>query len=252
MDGKTAFGPRVGYYMQARPDYPAAVAACLRDVYGLTETAVIADIGCGTGKLARLFLENGNPVYGVEPDAEMRAASQAYLRDFAQFTAVNGTAEATNLPTAGIDFVVAGQAAHWFERTGAEAEFRRICRPGGKIALVWNQRQRETPIVREFDAILHTFRQPTPHLRRANAVPADVMALAGPQARLHTFLMVQELDFDALVARMLSISFVPLPGEAGHEALLAKLQQFFADFAENGRIRLPYTTELYVGQQPSS
>ena len=92
MDEKSIFGPRVAYYVQARPDYPPAVLACLRDEYGLQETAVIADIGSGTGKLARLFLEHGHRVFGVEPDAEMRAASELYLQEFLRFTAVAGSA----------------------------------------------------------------------------------------------------------------------------------------------------------------
>ncbi|MBK7915988.1 MAG: class I SAM-dependent methyltransferase [Chloroflexi bacterium] len=247
MDGKSVFGPRAGYYMQSRPDYPTAVLTCLRDVYGLEETAVIADIGSGTGKLARLFLANGNPVWGVEPDSDMRAASETYLRDFPGFTAVDGTAEATTLPNASVDFVVAGQAAHWFDRVGAQKEFGRIGRPGGKIALVWNQRDRDTPLVQGFDHLVQTFRQTSTELRRANAAPADVSALAGPQAELHTFPYGQELDFAGLAARLMSISFMPLPGDPQHEALLAALQAFFAAHEVNGRVQLTYRTELYIG-----
>ncbi len=248
MDAKSVFGPRVAYYAQARPDYPTAVLDCLREEYGLTDTAVIADVGSGTGKLARLFLANGNPVFGVEPDPEMRAAAEQYLQAFPRFTAVAGTAEATTLPSASVDVVAAGQAAHWFDLAGAQPEFRRIVRPGGLAALVWNQRDRRDPLVQGFDRLVHAFRQPSTELRRANAAPADVTALAGPQARHHTFTYSQELDFTGLAARILSISFVPLPGEPNHEALLAGLRELFAAHEVNGRVHLPYHTELYVGR----
>lgn len=251
MDGKSVFGPRVAYYMQARPDYPTAVLACLRDEYGLPNTAVIADIGCGTGKLARLFLENGNPVFGVEPDPQMRAAAEQYLQAFPRFTAVAGTAEATTLPDASVDFVVAGQAAHWFDLAGAQKEFRRIGRPGAVAALIWNQRDQYDALIQGFDRLVHTFRRPTTELRRANAAPADISALAGSPVERYTFPNEQELDFNDLAARILSISFVPLPGEPQHEALLAALRELFAAHEVNGRVHLPYHTELYVGRLSS-
>lgn len=247
MDGKTVFGSRVAYYLQARPDYPSAVLTCLQGNYGLTETAVLADIGSGTGKLSHRFLENGNMVYGVEPNDEMRQASAVYLQEFSRFTAVNGTAEATTLPTASIDFVVAGQAAHWFDREKAATEFRRIRKPDSIVALVWNQRDQDNPLIHGFNRILHTYRPPTPELRRPNATPEDIAALAGSQPQLYVFPYVQQLDFTGLVARMLSISLTPLPGEPNHEALVAALQDLFDTYQENGRIHIPYRTELYVG-----
>ncbi|HUM71766.1 MAG TPA: class I SAM-dependent methyltransferase, partial [Chloroflexota bacterium] len=54
------FSNRVEHYVKYRPGYPTAVLASMRDEWGLTETAVIADIGSGTGLLTRLFLDNGN------------------------------------------------------------------------------------------------------------------------------------------------------------------------------------------------
>jgi len=248
MDAKSVFGPRVAYYVQARPDYPTAVLTCLRDEHGLTPTAVIADVGSGTGKLARMFLQHGNVVFGVEPNAAMRAASDEYLRDFPRFTAVAGTAEATNLPAASVDFVVAGQAAHWFDLEGARSEFYRILRPGGLVALVWNDRRDDDPLVQGFDALVQTYRQPSAELRRANAAPADIAALAGAQTAHYTFPHAQELDFTGLTARILSISFMPLPGEPQHEALLAGLRELFVAHQVNGRVHLPYDTELYVGR----
>jgi len=248
MDEKSIFGPRVAYYVQARPDYPPAVLACLCDEYGLQETAVIADIGSGTGKLARLFLEHGHRVFGVEPDAEMRAASELYLQEFLRFTAVAGSAEATTLPDGSADVIAAGQAAHWFNLEGAQREFRRIGRAGGLVALVWNQRDRDDALIQGFDELVRTYRRPAEELRRANAAPADISILVGPQAQRHTFPHAQDLDFADLTARMLSISFMPLPGEPNHEALLAELRKLFAAHEVNGCVHLPYKTELYVGR----
>ena len=132
------FADRVENYVKYRPSYPTAVLTCLQEECGLRETAVIADIGSGTGILSRLFLLNGNAVVGIEPNQEMRQAGERLLADFPTFTSVNGTAEATTLPDNSVDFVTAGQAAHWFDKEKSLPEFRRILRAGGTIALVWN------------------------------------------------------------------------------------------------------------------
>ena len=66
------FSDRVENYVKYRPGYPPGVLALMREEMALTPSSVVADIGSGTGLLARLFLENGCAVYGVEPNREMR------------------------------------------------------------------------------------------------------------------------------------------------------------------------------------
>ena len=79
---------------------------------GLAEESVVADVGSGTGILSRLFLENGNRVFGVEPNHEMRRAGERMLSEFPRFTSVAGTTEASTLRDRNADCVTAGQAFH--------------------------------------------------------------------------------------------------------------------------------------------
>ena len=60
-------------FCDRRPEYPAEVIAILRRDLGLEPRHVAADVGAGTGKLTKLFLENGNRVFALEPNAENRA-----------------------------------------------------------------------------------------------------------------------------------------------------------------------------------
>src|SRR6478735_8602849 len=108
-DPTARFADRVADYVATRPGYPPAVLDLLRGEAGLTRSSAIADVGSGTGLSAQLFLKNGNTVYGVEPNAEMRAAGEQFLAGYPGFHSVAGTAEATTLPDASIDLVVAGQ-----------------------------------------------------------------------------------------------------------------------------------------------
>src|ERR1700732_4152215 len=130
-DSKQRFSNRVADYVRYRPGYPAEVLTLLRTQCGLKSGHVIADIGSGTGFLSELFLKNGNRVYGIEPNEAMRQAGEEYLASYDGFASINGSAEATTLDDASIDFVSAGQAFHWFEPVVARHEFRRILKPEG-------------------------------------------------------------------------------------------------------------------------
>ena len=118
-DPTQRFSSRVGNYVRYRPAYPSAVLELLKHDCGLTAASVIADVASGTGIFTHLLLENGNRVFGVEPNAAMRNAGEQFLRGCPGFTSVEGTAEATTLTDHSVDFVTAAQAAHWFDRARA-------------------------------------------------------------------------------------------------------------------------------------
>src|SRR5881392_4036123 len=123
------FSSRVEAYVRHRPSYPKEVISVLQIECGLTAQMSIADVASGTGIFTRMLLENGNRVFGVEPNAEMRAAGEEYLAAYPSFTSIEGTAEATTLADRSVGLVAAAQAAHWFDRPKARREFIRILKP---------------------------------------------------------------------------------------------------------------------------
>src|SRR6267154_2416913 len=112
LNATSRFSDRVENYIRYRPGYPVEVLEILKSECGFTRANVVADIASGTGIWTRMLLENGNRVFGVEPNPEMREAGENLLRGFPNFTSVAGTAEATTLPDYSVDFVTAAQAAH--------------------------------------------------------------------------------------------------------------------------------------------
>ncbi len=251
MDSKQRFSSRVENYVKYRPGYPAEIVDTLARECGLLPTSLVADIGSGTGLLARLFLDYGCRVFGVEPNAEMRAAGERLLAHYRLFTSLDGSAEATGLPTASVDLVTAGQAFHWFDPPAARKEFRRILKPNGWVALVWNERRLDsTPFLRGYEALLHTYSSDYTQVNHRN-VEEDaqtIPAFFGGPVHEAFFEYVQVFDFEGVKGRLLSSSYAPEAGSPQHEPMLAELRRLFGQYQQDGRVSFEYDTHLFYGQ----
>jgi SAM-dependent methyltransferase len=249
-DPTARFGDRVADYVATRPGYPPAVLDLLRPEAGLTPTSVVADIGSGTGLSAELFLKVGNRVYGIEPNREMRTAAERPLAGYPQFHSVAGSAEETTLPDASVDLVVAGQAFHWFDAPRARAEFRRILRPTGSVALMWNTRRLDaSPFLRGYEQLLQRFGTDYREVVHTNVDQAKLAAFFGPD-EFRTFKLDNEQLFDreGLRGRLRSSSYTPPPFHPDFEPMMRELDRLFDEFHAAGRVRFEYDTELYVGR----
>ena len=245
----TRFSDRVENYSRCRPGYPPEALQVLKDDCGLRPDHAIADIASGTGIWTRLLLENGNRVVGVEPNAEMRQAGERLLAGFPRFTNVAGTAEATTLPDASVDFVTAAQAAHWFDRERARREFARILKPGGWLVLLWNERLTDSsPFLRDYEQLLLTFGTDYQEVRheRTTAVVNEFFDPAPFQERV--FPMRQEFDYAGLEGRLLSSSYAPGPGHPRYAAMLKELHRIFDKHVVDGRVAFDYRTRVYFGR----
>ncbi len=243
------FSDRVENYALYRPGYPSEAVRSLQRECGLRPDHVIADIASGTGKWTRTLLENGNAVFGVEPNAEMRQAGERLLAEFPRFSSVAGTAEATTLPDASADFVTAAQAAHWFNRAASRREFARILKPGGWLVLLWNERLVEaTAFLREYEQLLLTYGTDYLEIRHERTTDA-VNEFFDPEPYQHrVFPMRQEFDYASLEGRLLSSSYAPGSEHPMHEPMLHALRKLFDEHAMGGRVAFDYKTRVYFGK----
>lgn len=250
-DSTQRFSSRVENYVLYRPGYPPEILQVLTRECGLQPNSIIADVGSGTGLLSKIFLENGNRVMGIEPNKDMRAAGKRLLKGLANFTSVEGTAEATTLPDHSVDFITAGQAAHWFDRTLARREFARILKPGGWVVFIWNDRCTDsTALLREYEQLLVTFGTDYHEVQRAGfETTTEIAAFFEPHAVVQkSFANHQNFDFEGFKGRLLSSSYTPPPGHPNHEPMLAELRRLFEVHNVTGRIRLEYETHMYYGR----
>jgi SAM-dependent methyltransferase len=243
------FSSRVENYVRYRPGYPPEVLQTLKAECGLSRGQVIADIASGTGIWTRLLLENGNPVFGVEPNAEMRAAGERLLAGFRNFTSVAGAAEVTTLPDHSVDFVTAAQAAHWFDRQPARREFVRILKPRGWLVLIWNERVTDsTAFLRDYEQLLLTYGTDYQEIRHERTT-AEINQFFDPaHFEERVFDMRQEFDYAGIEGRLLSSSYAPGPDHAQHAPMLRELRRIFEAYTVNGLATFEYKTRVYFGQ----
>ncbi|MCP4644338.1 MAG: class I SAM-dependent methyltransferase [bacterium] len=245
----TRFSDRVDDYIAYRPSYPPAVIDALRNHAGLHGASTIADIGSGTGILTRLLLDAGWQVFAIEPNPEMRLAAEHLLGDHPRFHSVVGMAEDTRLASESIDLITVAQAFHWFRPDETRREFERILRPNGTVALIWNNRKKDSPFLRAYDTLLTTQTAEYASVKHTNITDDEIQAFFGPDGCvLMTCPNEQHLDLSGLTGRAQSSSYVPALDDPAHVPFMRELEALFDQFAADGRVTFEYTTKVHIGR----
>jgi SAM-dependent methyltransferase len=153
-----SFGTVAVEYDQFRPSYPAAL---IDDLVTLAPSSVL-DIGCGTGKAARLLAERGLAVLGIELDPKMAAVARRHGLDveLASF-------EAWQPRGRRYDLITCAQAWHWVDPAVATPKAAGLLRPGGTLALFWNNDEPDPAVQAALDDV---YRATAPELLRSIAL----------------------------------------------------------------------------------
>lgn len=249
LDPTSRFSDRVDDYVRARPSYPLAILDLLEGEHVLVPGMTVADVGSGTGIFSALLLGRGYPVFGIEPNAGMRAAAEKAFRSNKMFTSVDGTAEHTTLPGASVRTITAAQSFHWFDVERCRQEFQRVLQPQGAMALVWNERDTErTQLARGYQALIDDYATDYSLVQLARHDPARIARLFAPRSfKVMRFPNAQRLDYAGLEARLVSASYMPKEGHPRFREMVAALRQLFDAVQNGGLVTLEYTTEVYWG-----
>lgn len=246
------FSSRAQDYSKYRPGYPPELISLLEREARLLPSSVMADVGAGTGILSELFLRNGNTVHAIEPNDAMRARAEQSLGNNSRFHSQNSTAEHIDLADGFVDAVVVAQAFHWFDGPKAAEEFRRITKPSGFIALIWNVRNPAlSPFAAEYERIVHAYGSEFARSGKEVVSEQRLRELFGPGLQQHELANFQDLDWPALRGRLLSASYMPLAGQPGHEPMLADLRRAFDAHQRQTQVRLEYETRVFIVKQTS-
>lgn len=244
------FTGRVDNYKKYRPDYSGECVRFLMNEFDLREGEPVADVGSGTGIFSRRLLAAGLRVYAVEPNADMRGVAEADLSFDPGFKSVSAPAEATGLPAASVKLVTAAQAFHWFSVTDARAEFRRILKPEGGVALIWNTRETKSAFGGEYEKFLEQHSIDYPEVRGGGSVVPRLNEFFGGGANysLQVFPNSQKLDWAGFWGRYQSTSYSPKEGDAKYQPAERRLREIFDKYAKSGVVEMIYDTEVFFGR----
>ncbi|ANF31164.1 SAM-dependent methyltransferase [Leifsonia xyli] len=230
-----SFDRAADVYDAARPSYPADAVSWLLDG---TDDPVV-DLGAGTGKLTAALIDRGREVVAVDPSPEMLRVLRERLPDVA---AHEGTGERLPLPDASAGVVLVAQAWHWMDAERAIPEVARVLRPGGRLGLVWNERDESFGWVRELGELMD-----------AGSAAFDDEAdpvLAPPFGPLekHETRWVQALDHEGLLDLARSRSYFITKDPDAQAAVIESLRRLMRehpDLAGRDTFELPYVTRSY-------
>lgn len=229
-------------YEAYRSGYPQALYTYLEQEFPGLRDQVIADIGSGTGKLGRPFIEDGTEVFCVEPNAGMRLVAENLYGKYPRFHSITGNAEYTTLADHSVDYVMVGTAFHWFDECKFQKECRRILKSPANVILVWLSRPVNV-VSDDFGNVRFELndqgrsggKEETPELFEHFFLPGTMKYK----------IVKEEVEYqkEAFIERVIS-TFHTMDSEANRH-YLARL---FNEASTNGKIKLPLYARCITGE----
>lgn len=245
LNPKSRFSNRAENYAKYRPDYPKEIIDFLNEVVGFNKKSVVADIGSGTGILTKMFLDNGNSVYAVEPNKEMRQASEGQLKSYEKFNSIEGASDNTKLEPESIDIITAAQSFHWFDLEPTKKEFLRVLKENGAVVLMWNLRKRvPDEFMNEYMEIVLKYSE---NLNLKSDSDKETIPNFFKPKTVHkkVFNNPQIFDYERLKGELLSYSYMPTETHENFPSMIKELENLFNKHNNNGEVTIQYETHLH-------
>jgi SAM-dependent methyltransferase len=137
-----SFDARAAQYEDTRPGYPDEAVRAILHFGELAPGARALEVGAGTGKATRLFLERGLEITALEPGAQLVEVARSACAGPVRFQRTKF--EDWPLERGAYDLVFAAQSFHWVDPGTGYTRASETLRPGGTLALFWN-RSRAVP-----------------------------------------------------------------------------------------------------------
>jgi len=237
-------------YERARPSYPPDAVAWLVDHLRIGSGSVVVDLAAGTGKLTRLLAPTVASLVAVEPVGGMRAQLRATQPDVPVAAA---TAEALPFRDGSLDAVTVAQAFHWFDADRAFTDLARVLRPGGRVGMIWNARDRTVDWVDQLWSIMDRVEKRAPWRDHDRWSDAALGARPG-FGPLHaaTFHHDQPISADGIIERFASVSHVAVLPDGERAAVLAEIRQLLATNPETERAAVLEEIRTFLARNPDT
>ena len=240
------FTGKADYYDKYRPSYPDSLIDWL---YEKSKTDTVADIGAGTGKFTACLLRKPWKITAVEPNPDMREK----LAKLKGINIVSASAENTGIEQCSIGLITVAQAFHWFDEELFKKECERILEPGGKLAVIFNERERkEGTIDSERDKICQMYcgAYHSRHVGMRTNEEGDMFLRNEYFSKVEIFTAENnvELNKQAFVGDTLSRSYAINESDENFTKFIEELENIFSRYEQNGFVTVKYTATCYLGE----
>lgn len=236
-------------YSKYRPSYPKELFEFLVKDYNLKNKDIV-ELGAGTGKFSKIASVYCNKIYYVEPNIDMINKGKEYCNDCYNITFVNSSAENTKLPSYIADIIFAVQSFHWFDKFTVKEEVKRILKPNGYFAIIWNDWEDENnefskkyfKYVSEWNTKLTGRKYQHKNVDDRKNFFKDGMYAS------HTFIHSKQYNLEMLVGLSKSLSYAPKEGDIYYDEFIKGIIEIFNDYQNNDYVRFDFHTEIYIGR----
>ena len=206
---------------------------------------IVADIGAGTGLLTRHFVGNVQKIYAVEPEQEMRRVACEIIGPRDDIEYIAGAAENTQLPDSSVDLIVVANAYHRFEPENTIQEFKRIMRPGARLAIF--SYHDDAGFLSDTMKVCNI----VPYMNRLNVTrhmkPVSFFYGDATPSR-YIFQQEHEESWEEYWGAIVSGMESPDESEAWFDEFKDAHQKRFRRLEINGVIKVNYSTEVWLGK----
>jgi len=236
-------GSKAKYFDLGRPEYPDEFINFLFTDFGIKKTDIIADIGCGTGKIAKHFLDRGNNVFGVEYDRDMLDIAVHNLRNYPNFKPIIAPAENTGLESSSIDYIICGNSYCWFDRTKAVPEFMRISRDGASAFIAVFGGGIDDNFYSDLSIVNDKYRQPV-----TAGNPDTSPPFSDDNFIEKSFKYIIHDDKMKFINAALSLSYAPIEESEMFKPFYNEVAAVFDKHASDGLLEVGMTIHCVIGK----
>jgi ubiquinone/menaquinone biosynthesis C-methylase UbiE len=230
-----------------RPDYADAAINAMLAIANV-KSGHVCDVGAGVAHLTLKLAARKFDVAAVEPNDAMRANGIKRTAEFSSVSWFEGTGEQTGQPSQVFDLVTFGSSFNVTDRPRALAECKRILKPHGWFACMWNHRDLNDPIQSGIEDII---RVTIPSYgygtrREDQKLVINESKLFGPVVHLDAG-VIHSQSIEECVEAWRSHATLERQAGGSFAAIVANIESYLRGLGAP-TVQIPYTTNIWIAQ----